>query len=122
MILVDTSVWVDHFRRGSPPLRALLEAGEVVCHPMVIGEIALGHLSRRREVLALLSELPMVVDVAHAEVLHMVDAHALAGSGIGWVDAHLLASALLGVTPIWTLDRPLATVARRLGAAANPPF
>jgi predicted nucleic acid-binding protein len=120
VILVDTSVWVDHLRRGSSRLRALLDAGEVVCHPMVIGEIALGQLSRRGEVLALLAELPVAVDVGHAEVRHMVDAHALAGSGIGWVDAHLLASALLGVTPIWTLDRPLATLARRLGIAANP--
>lgn len=84
-------------------------------HPFVSGEIALGALRRRREVLGLLGELPAASLVSHDEVLALVDARRLAGAGIGWVDAHLLASALLDRSPLWTLDRRLADAARRLG-------
>lgn len=117
MILVDTSIWVDHLRRGLPDLAELLDAGEVLCHPFVIGEIALGHLRRRDEILGLLAALPSAPVAAHDEVLGFVDAQRLAGSGIGWVDAHLLASAALAAVSVWTADRRLASAARSLGLA-----
>ncbi len=118
-MLVDTSVWVDHFRHGSRRLAALLENAEVECHPFVIGELACGGLSRRTEILALLAALPQVPVADHDEVLHLVDARELAGCGIGWIDAHLLCSVLLAGGRLWTLDRRLAAVANRLGLAAS---
>ncbi len=116
-MLVDTSVWVDHLARGNARLVALLEEGEVEAHPFVVGELALGRLRGREETLAHLAALPSVPVAEHEEVLGLVTSNHLAGSGVGWVDAHLLASALIGGTTIWTLDRPLAAVARRLGVA-----
>ena len=116
-MLVDTSVWVEHLRHGSRRLAALLESGEVECHPFVIGELACGRLARRSEILTLLGALPQVPLADHGEVLHFVESHGIAGSGIGWIDAHLLCAALLGGVPLWTLDRRLATLARRLGVA-----
>ena len=111
MILVDTSVWVDHLRHHSARLAALLDLGQVVCHPFVLGELALGSL-RNRPVLA-----PVV---GHGEAMALVERHDLPGAGIGWVDVHLLAAALVGGLPIWTNDRRLDAVARRLGAAWRP--
>lgn len=87
-------------------------------HPFVVGELALGHLTRRREILGLLSELPRAQVATHEEVLALVDRHHLAGAGIGWIDAHLLASAALSGVSLWTLDRRLGAVAARLGLAA----
>jgi len=118
VILVDTSVWVDHLRHASARLEALLIAGDVACHPFVTGELALGHLKRRVEILALLSELPQAPLARHEEVLVFVSRHGLDGSGIGWVDAHLLASAALAGKRLWSLDRRLAAAAERLGLAA----
>lgn len=114
-MLVDTSVWVDHLARGNARLAALLEEDEVQVHPFVVGELALGRLRWREETLAHLAALPSVPAAEHHEVLGLVSDHDLAGSGVGWVDAHLLASALIGGTTIWTLDRPLAAAAARLG-------
>ena len=118
MILVDTSVWVDHLRNGSPRLAALLGEDQVLGHPFVLGELALGHLRRRREVLALLADLPAAGVADHDEVLAFVERHALAGGGIGWIDAHLLAAAALGGDSLWTLDRRLAALSEKLGVAA----
>jgi predicted nucleic acid-binding protein len=117
MILVDTSVWIEHLRRHHSGLATLLEQGQVAVHPFVIGEIALGVLKHRSEILRLLSELPIASLAGHDEVLELVQRHRLAGAGIGWVDMHLVASTLLDRRPLWTLDRRLNTVARRLGAA-----
>jgi predicted nucleic acid-binding protein len=117
LILVDTSVWVDHLRRRNATLATRLEGGEVVCHPFVVGELSLGSLRQRDQVLRLLSELPMVSVVPHAEVLALVERVGLAGQGIGWVDVHLVASALLGRARLWTLDRRLAGVARALNVS-----
>ena len=114
-MLVDTSVWIDHFRRDRPDLRARLEAGDVVSHPFVIGELACGTIRRRDDVLALLSTLPQVAVASHDEVLRLLDRHHLMGQGLGWVDAHLLASALLARDTLWTLDRSLARAAQALG-------
>jgi predicted nucleic acid-binding protein len=118
LILVDTSVWVDHLRRKNARLEAALLDGQVISHPFVIGELALGHLLRRREILGLLSELPQATLATHEEVLALVDRHHLAGAGIGWIDAHLLASAALTGVSFWTLDRRLGAVAARLVLSA----
>ena len=116
MILVDTSVWVDHLRAGDPALAGLLETGRVLAHPFVIGELALGNL-RQRQLLRWLHDLPAAPTAADAEVLSFIERRALAGSGIGYVDAHLLASAQLGAAALWTRDTRLSAVAERLGLA-----
>lgn len=118
MTLADTSVWVEHLRRGAAELEELLQSGEVAVHPFVIGELALGHLQRRDEILRLLDALPQTVLASQAEVLALIREHRLSGSGLGYVDAHLLASALLSGCPLLTRDRTLATQARRLGVLA----
>jgi predicted nucleic acid-binding protein len=114
-VLVDTSVWIDHLRRGNRRLVEQLEAGDVLTHPFVIGEIACGHLRNRSEILALLGNLVATPAAEHAEVMAFVDAHELMGQGLGWVDMHLLASAALAATPLWTLDRRLSAAADSLG-------
>ena len=119
MILVDTSPWVDHLRRGNRRLAALLEAGEVVGHPFVIGELGLGNLQNRAAVLEYLARLPAAPLAEHHEVLALVERRRLMATGIGWVDAHLLASSLLAEIPLWTFDRALGREARRLGVAAS---
>jgi len=118
-MLVDTAVWVDHLARGNAGLAALLEEGAVETHPFVIGELALGSLRWREATLAHLQALPTVPVAEHDEVLYLVERHSLAGTGIGWVDAHLLAGVLIAGTTIWTLDRPLAAVAARLGLGGS---
>lgn len=115
MILVDTSVWVDHFRRKNERLIRLLEEGEVYCHEFVIGELTLGHLKNREEILTLLQALPQVSVAQHGEALAFVSLGRLFGKGIGWIDLHLLASARLGRAGLWTLDKKLAQIASDLG-------
>lgn len=117
MILVDTSIWVDHLRSSHAGLKNILEQGRAGVHRFVIGELALGHLRRGPEILSLLSALPHASEATHEEVLRFVQSHALAGSGIGWVDAHLLAAARLAGWRLWTSDRRLAAVAARLSLA-----
>jgi predicted nucleic acid-binding protein len=114
MILVDTSVWVRHFRMGDKKLAELLEEGEVSCHPHIIGELACGNLKRRSIVLSLLGELPLVPMAENEEVLALLDREKLYGRGLGWIDAHLLASAMLADCPIWTLDVSLKRAAAHL--------
>ena len=121
MILADTALWVDHLHRGDDRMQALLEAGEIVMHPHVLGEIALGSLRNRAAVLRDLAAMPRVTMAAEDEVLDLIERHRLFGAGIGLVDAHLLASALL--TPdagLWTRDRRLREAAERLGVAGEP--
>ena len=117
MVLVDTSVWVDHLRRGTPALAVLLADGEVACHPFVIGELACGNLRNRSEILALLPSLPSIPEVAHEELLRFIEGHRLMGRGLGLIDVHLLASAQLAAIPLWTLDRRLREAAIGLHAA-----
>ena len=117
-VLVDTSVWIAHWRAGERRLAQLLEANTVLVHPFVLGEIALGHITSRMDVLADLATLDAPRVAEHGEVLALVERSRLWGRGIGWVDAHLLASALLDRIGLWTLDAPLARVARELGVAA----
>lgn len=120
MILVDTSIWIDHLRVGDADLTALLLEQRVLAHPAVIGELAVGSLARRNEVLALLHGLPQAVPATDAEVLALIETRRLFGLGIGFIDAHLLAAALLtpGAT-VWTRDRRLATAAAGLDLTAR---
>lgn len=118
MILVDTSVWVDHLRHGDPGLAELLLQGRVLAHPFVVGEIACGSLNKRAVTLELLKQLPSAVVAEASEVLGFIDSHKLHGKGIGYVDVHLLvATALTGGAKLWTRDRRLHAVARELGHA-----
>ena len=114
-MLVDTSVWINHFRRSNHDLEYLLEEGVVQTHPFVIGELACGSLAKRAEVLGLLMALPTVL-IATAEEAHaLVDRHRLFGTGLGWIDVHLLASAKLSKQSLWTADRRLRAAAAKLG-------
>lgn len=120
MILVDTSVWVDHFRRGDAQLADLLERGAVVMHPFVVGEIACGNLRDRSSILELLQDLPSVVVAEGEEVLGFIERLALHGKGIGYVDVHLLASvALTQGASLWTRDKRLRAAATGLGCASR---
>ena len=122
MILVDTSVWVDHLRSGDPRLAQLLDTEQVLTHPFVIGEIALGLLPQRGRILASLRYLPQVLVAAHEEVIAFIERHRLFGSGIGYVDAHLLAAIKLTAgTGLWTRDKSLRAAAERLALVAEPP-
>lgn len=120
MILVDTSVWVDHLRNGNAQLRELLDSGEVLIHPFVVGEIALGQLQSRRIILDTLRSLPQCTVASHDEVLAFIEQNKLFGFGIGYVDAHLLAAARLTATAVlWTRDKRLRGAAERMVLAAN---
>lgn len=121
MILVDSSVWIDHLRKPDIELTRLLEAEVVISHPFVIGELACGHLRRRDAFLSELTELAAAPVATHAEALAFVERHRLAGRGIGWADVHLLASAALSESGrLWTHDKRLAAVADTLGLLHRP--
>ncbi|MDP2152904.1 MAG: PIN domain-containing protein [Methylotenera sp.] len=116
MVLVDTSVWIDHLRMGDARLIDLLQAGLVCSHPMILGELACGNLKNRSEVLNLLSNLNPAIEANHNEVLQVIERYNLMGKGIGFVDAHLLAACMLtGETKLWTRDKRLANVAQAIG-------
>ena len=121
MILVDTSVWVEHLRHGLPRLARHLQEGEVLIHPWVIGELACGNLRNRSQVLELMQGLPAATVASDAEVLLLIERDRLMGLGIGYMDAHLLASARLSHCRLWTQDRRLAAVAQEQGLAACTP-
>ena len=119
MILVDTSVWVDHLRAGNRALGHLLDTGQVLAHSFVIGELALGHLRRRETLLTALTDLPQAVVATDTEVLGFIERHALIGLGVGYVDVHLLAAVRLTQgAALWTQDKRLHDIAARLGLAA----
>jgi predicted nucleic acid-binding protein len=118
LILVDTSVWVDHLRRGDPGLVDLLERSIVIMHPFVVGEIACGSLHNREAILELLQDLPAAAVAEGDEILRFIESHVLHGKGIGYVDVHLLASvALTEGAKIWTRDKKLRLVAQMMGCA-----
>jgi predicted nucleic acid-binding protein len=117
MTLADASVWIGHFRSVNDEFGALVEDQQIAVHPFVIGEISCGKLRQRERVLRYLELLPAAVVARHNEVLHLVDRQRLWGTGIGWVDAHLLASACLSNCTLWTLDKALQRAAARVGAA-----
>lgn len=115
MILVDTSVWIDHLREGSPQLEAALDKGSVLMHSLVLGELACGNLKARASTLRLLANLPLASRASDEEALRFMEAHRLMGKGIGIIDVHLLAStALEADTRLWTHDKSLRKQAVRL--------
>lgn len=115
MVLVDTSVWVSHLRDNEPALRTLLDEGGVYCHPFIVGELSCGSLKNRTRIISLLQALPVSRVAEHQEVLSFIENHSLQGKGLGYIDMHLLASALLTGIPLWTLDKNLDSCASRLG-------
>ncbi|MEA3369488.1 MAG: type II toxin-antitoxin system VapC family toxin [Candidatus Ratteibacteria bacterium] len=126
MILVDTSVWVSHLHNSNSKLEQLLNDGDVVCHPFIIGELACGNIKNRRVILSLLSSLPMVEVIDNEEVLLFIENKNLMGKGIGLIDVHLLATTLLNEVSLWTLDTKLQHAAailriayKKIGPASN---
>lgn len=118
--LVDTSVWVDHFRNDSPTLGHLLDQDLVVCHPLVIGELACGTMKCRAEVLGSLTALPTAPTIEYEELLTFINTHKLFGEGLGWIDVHLLASSVLEGVTLWTLDQSLRHAAKKLRCNFEP--
>jgi predicted nucleic acid-binding protein len=122
MILIDTSVWVDHFRVGEVGLSRLLQDGRVLMHPFVLGEIALGRLRQRKLVLDSLADLPRAEQATDDEVLHFIEEMTLAGAGIGYVDAHLLAATRLTAgASLWTRDKRLSQISSSMNLSAAEP-
>jgi len=114
VVLVDTSVWVVHLREGNAQLEALLNEGKVICHPFIIGEIACGTMRNRVQILSLFQSLPMAETAEHSEVMQFIENYRLMGKGLGYVDIHLLASAVLTGAPLWTLDKKLQQASGKL--------
>ena len=119
MTLVDTSVWADHLRAADSGMTRLLDAGQIAMHPFILGEISLGHLKPRHAILDMLASLPSADVADEAEILQFIEKVGLFGTGIGYVDVHILASARLAFTPLWTRGKRLRAVAERLGIAAK---
>jgi hypothetical protein len=118
MILVDSSIWIDHLRAGAPALAELLNAGRVLTHPFVVGELACGNLKNRKAILSLLQDLPAAPVATDEEVLYFIERRGLMGKGIGYVDAHLLAAIAMTETGrLWTRDKRLGAVAGAIGLA-----
>ncbi|PIQ97139.1 MAG: VapC toxin family PIN domain ribonuclease [Nitrospinae bacterium CG11_big_fil_rev_8_21_14_0_20_56_8] len=115
MVLVDTSIWVSHLRKGEVRLEQLLDEGVVCCHPFVIGELACGNFQNRKNIVSLLQALPQTEMAGDEEVLTFIEQNQLLGQGIGYVDVHLLASAKLSRAALWTADKALLSSARKLG-------
>ncbi|MCX7000540.1 MAG: PIN domain-containing protein [Candidatus Sumerlaeota bacterium] len=122
MLLVDTSVWVFHLQEGNVDLNRLLNNGDVICHPLIIGELACGNLNKRSEILSLLRSLPSAIEAEHEEVIQFIEKNHLMGRGLGYIDVHLLASAILASVPIWTFDKKLDKVSAELGIGFDGKF
>lgn len=120
MILADTSAWIQHFRESSPVLADLLERDEVAIHPFVIGELACGNLKNRKETLRALDALRHLAVANHFETLEFIERYKLNGKGIGWIDAHLLASCALSEALLWTRDARLRRIAHDLELGFRP--
>ncbi len=119
MILVDTSVWIEHLRTGKSGLDAALNDGEVLTHPLVLGELSCGNIANRREVLELMYDLPLAKEASHEEAMALIDGRRLMGRGVGYIDVHLLAAtAITPLARLWTFDRRLAKIAGELGIGA----
>lgn len=119
MVLVDTSVWIEHLRTGEPRLAEYLKNGLVLIHPFVLGELACGNLKNRDETFKDLAALPLTISSTHQETMLLVSERKLWGKGIGWVDAHLLASALLSGCRLWSFDERLNRVASDVGVSLH---
>lgn len=119
MILADTSIWIGHFRNGNNQLRELLQNNQVVIHRFIIGELALGSMKNRSEIMKLLTELPETIEAGHDEVLRLAEEKDFEDKEISWIDAHRVASALISGAKLFTIDTPLRTVAESLGIEAQ---
>jgi predicted nucleic acid-binding protein len=117
MVLVDTSIWITHLRKGYRQLENLLMDAEVICHPFIIGELACGNMKNRDDILSLLMSLPFAPLIDFDEFIFFIERNRLAGIGIGFVDVHLLASAQLAEVPLWTADKKLKAAADQLNLA-----
>lgn len=115
LVLVDTSVWVSYLREGNKVLERLLNDGYVVCHSFIVGELACGNLKNRSEILSLLQTLPVSVMAEHEEILEFIENNQLMGRGLGYIDVHLIASAVLTDVPLWTFDKKLDEISKSLG-------
>ncbi len=120
MILVDTSIWIDHLRTADSPLSSLLLSNSVFTHPWIIGELACGNLANRAEILGLLQSLPKLPAATEGEVLHLIEHRQLMGKGIGYIDAHLIAAAAIHAAHIWTRDKRLKVISDQLGLTYIP--
>lgn len=113
MVLVDTSVWIFHLKNGNSRLVELLNDDYVACHPFIVGELACGNLRNRTEILLLLQTLPMTIQLEHQEILQFIENNSLMGKGLGYIDVHLIASALSSEVLIWTFDKKLNEVSQK---------
>jgi predicted nucleic acid-binding protein len=114
MVLVDTSIWVAHLRKGNRQLELMLMDAEVICHPFIIGELACGNIKNRNEILSLLKSLPSAPVLEFDELMFFIDENQMMGIGIGFLDVHLLASARIAGTSLWTADKKLKSAANKL--------
>jgi len=115
MVLIDTSVWISHFKKRNSSLVEILSNGMAACHPFIIGELACGRLNNREEIISLMQKLFQAEEASHEELLQFIETHDLMGMGIGLIDVHLLASTLLTGISLWTYDKKLQTAAGKLG-------
>jgi predicted nucleic acid-binding protein len=113
MVLVDTSIWIDHFRNSNDQLVELLNDGEVICHPLIIGELACGHIKNRKEILSDLQALPQSSVIEHDEIMLFIDKNQIMGKGLGYIDMAILASSLVTGIPLWTFDQKLSVIAKK---------
>ena len=121
MVLIDTSVWIDHLHSADQHLVLLLENEQIVMHPMVIGELALGNLANRHQTLGDLADMPQISVATHEEVMYLIDTNRLMGTGISYVDANLLASVIAyGDTKLWSRDRRLNEAASKFDVVHKP--
>ena len=120
MVLVDTSVWIDHFRNCNDHLTFLLNEGNVFCHPFIIGELACGNLKKRTQILSLLHDLPQSSTITHDEVLLFIEKNRLMGKGLGYIDVCILASSIMADLHLWTYDSKLNHMASSLGSCYIP--
>ncbi len=114
MIIADTSVWIDHLRKGNARLEDQLNKGRVACHPLIVGELACGQMKNRKEILSLLQDLPSCARADDEDVLPFIETHKLMGKGLGYIDVHLLMSARLMSYRLWTFDKKLHDAARKI--------
>ena len=114
MVLVDTSIWIDHFRYNNDQLVELLNGGKVFCHPFIIGELACGNIKNRKEIISYLEALPQSFQVEHVEVMIFIEKNQMMGKGLGYIDMTILASSLVTGIPLWTLDKRLNSIANKL--------